>query len=203
LTGDSRIVVYDLGMPRWEPNGQERLVRAALDLFTEQGYDTTTVAEIAARAGLTKSTFFRHFPDKREVLFAAQDVLGQLFADGIARAPASAPPLTAVAAALAAAADAFPPGQRGLAPQRRAVIAANPELQEREALKRAGFAAAMTQALRERGVADPNASLAAELGVLAFSRAHVRWADPANQQPFAKLARRSLQELQAASATLS
>lgn len=179
------------------------MVRAALELFTEQGYDNTTVAEIAERAGLTKSTFFRHFPDKREVLFAAQDILCQLFADGIATAPASATPLEAVAAALAAAAAAFPPGRRDLGLQRRAVIAANPELQEREALKRTGFAAAMTKALQERGVADPTASLAAELGVLAFKRAHARWADPTDQQPFDELGRQALEELQVASATLS
>jgi len=178
-------------------------VRAALDLFTAQGYDNTTVAEIAERAGLNKSSFFRHFRDKREVLFSAQDVLSQLFADGIAAAPASATPLEAVAAALAATASAFPPGQRDIAPQRRAVIAANPELQEREALKRAGFAAAMTAALRERGLPEPAASLAAGLGVLAFTRASTRWADPANQQPFDELAHQSLRELQAAVPTLS
>jgi AcrR family transcriptional regulator len=178
-------------------------MRAALDLFTAQGYDNTTVAEIAERAGLNKSTFFRHFRDKREVLFAAQDVLRELFADGIAAAPAAATPLEAVAAALAAAAPVFPPAQRDLAPQRRAVIAANPELQEREALKRADFAAALAAALRERGLPEPAASLAAELGVLAFKRANARWANPANQQPFDELARQSLRELQAAVSTLS
>jgi len=189
-------------MPRWEPNGQERLVRAALDLFTEQGYDNTTVAEIAERAGLTKSTFFRHFTDKREVLFASQDILCELFADGTATAPASATPLEAVAGGLAAAATAFPPSQRDLGLQRRAVIAANPGLQERQSLKRTGFAAAMTKALQERGVADPTASLAAELGVLAFKHAHARWADPIDHQPFDELARQALQELQLVSATL-
>ncbi len=177
-------------------------MRAALEVFTEQGYDHTTVAEIAGRAGLTKSTFFRHFRDKREVMFAAQDVLGQLFADGIAAAPASATPLEAVAAAIAAAAVAFPPEQRDLAPQRRAVIAANLELQEREALKRARFAAVLTQALQERGVSYPVASLAAEFGVLAFKRAHANWADLTNLQPFDELARQSLLELHAAHATL-
>jgi AcrR family transcriptional regulator len=199
----SRIIGYAVSMPRWEPNGRERLVRAALDLFTEQGYDSTTVAQIAERAGLNPSTFFRHFPDKREVLFAGQDTLCQLFADGIATAPAPVTPLEAVAAALSAAATAFPPDRRDLGPQRRAVIAANPELQERDALKRAGFAAAMTKALQARGVPDPAASLAAELGVLAFRRAHARWADPANQQPFSELAHQELQELKAASTALS
>ncbi len=78
-------------MARWEPDARQRLVAAALDLFTEQGYDDTTVAQIADRAGLTKSTFFRHFPDKREVLVAGQDTLCRLLAEGIAAAPESTP----------------------------------------------------------------------------------------------------------------
>src|SRR5690349_20436113 len=91
---------YDDHMARWEPGARERLVVAAVELFTEQGYDATTVAEIAARAGVTKSTFFRHFPDKREVLVAGQATLARLLAEGIAEAPATAMPLDAVAAGL-------------------------------------------------------------------------------------------------------
>jgi AcrR family transcriptional regulator len=190
-------------MPRWEPDARERLVRAALDLFTEQGYDNTTVAQIAERAGLTKSTFFRHFPDKREVLAAGQDTLCRLLADGIAAAPGSATPLEAVAAALDTAMTAFAPGRRDLGAKVEAVIAASSELQERDALKQVGLAAAMTEALLERGVPDPAASLAAEFGVLAFQRAFARWSDPANQQELGELARQSLRELQAASTALS
>jgi AcrR family transcriptional regulator len=189
-------------MARWQPNAQERLVRAALELFAEQGYEHTTVVEIAERAGLTKSTFFRHVPDKREVLFVGQDLLVRAFADGIASAPDGATPLEAVAAALDAASAAFPAERREFAPQRQAIISANPELQEREALKRAGFTAAMTDALLARGVANPAASLAAEIGVLALGRAYARWADPANERQFADLAREALAELQAAGATL-
>jgi AcrR family transcriptional regulator len=190
-------------MARWEPDARQRLVRAALDLFTEQGYDDTTVVQIAERAGLTKSTFFRHFSDKREVLVAGQDTLCRLFADAIAGAPSTATPLEAVAAALDAAAVAFTPDKRDLGPRLQAVIAANSELQERDALKRTSLAAAMAEALQKRGVPDPTASLAAELGVLAFKRAHASWADPANQHEFSELARQSLQELRAASAALS
>ncbi|HTW97125.1 MAG TPA: helix-turn-helix domain-containing protein [Acidimicrobiales bacterium] len=178
-------------------------MRAALDLFTEQGYDFTTVAQIAERAGLTKSTFFRHFPDKREVLVAGQDTLCRLFADAIAAAPATATPLEAVAAALDAAAEAFTPERRDLGPKVQAVIAASSELQERDALKRVGLATAITEALQKRGVPDPTASLAAELGVLALKIAHARWSDPANQGELGELARQSLHELQAASAALS
>src|SRR3954449_1416934 len=87
-------------MGRWEPGARERLVLAAVDLFTEQGYDATTVAQIAERAGVTKSTFFRHFPDKRELLVAGQEPLSRRLADGIAEAAADATPLEAVAAGL-------------------------------------------------------------------------------------------------------
>src|SRR5215471_353402 len=95
-------ITYAVTMGRWEPNARERLVRAALDLFTERGYDATTVNEIADRAGgLTKTTFFRHFPDKREVLFAGQEIHSRLLADAVAAAPDSATPLQAVASPLA------------------------------------------------------------------------------------------------------
>src|ERR1700729_3282842 len=95
-------------MARWKPGARERLVVAAVDLFTEQGYDATTVAQIAERAGVTKSTFFRHFPDKRELLVAGQETLSRLLAEGIAEAPAGASPLDAVAAGLERAATIGP-----------------------------------------------------------------------------------------------
>lgn len=190
-------------MPRWEPNGRERLVRAALELFTEQGYDNTTVTEIAERAGLNKSTFFRHFRDKREVLFGGQDTLCALFAEGIAAAPESATPLEAVASALEATAVHFPPERRDFGPRLRAVVAANPELQERNALKRIGFAAAMTTALRARGVPDTTATLAAEIGVLAFAKAHTRWGADDNDLTFAELAHEALHDLTDASVALN
>ena len=177
-------------------------MRAALELFAEQGYENTTVVEIAERAGLTKSTFFRHVPDKREVLFIGQDFLVRAVTDGIASAPDGAAPLEGVAAALDAAAEAFPAERREFGPRRQAVIAANPELQEREALKRTGLATAMAEALKARGTEDLPASLAAEIGVLALGRAYARWADPANGQEFAELAREALTELQAAAPAL-
>src|ERR1700710_670480 len=88
------------GVARWKPDARERLVVAALDLFTEQGYDDTTVAQIAERAGITKSTFFRYFPDKRELLAAGQETLSRLLAEGTPGAPVGASPLEAVAAGL-------------------------------------------------------------------------------------------------------
>jgi AcrR family transcriptional regulator len=162
---------------RWQPDARERLVLAALDLFEEHGYERTTVIEIAQRAGLTKSTFFRHFPDKREVLFGG-DAMAGLLGQGIAAAPATATPLQAVACALdAVGRQAFPPARREFTARRRAVIAATPELREREALKGLALAAAMTDALRRRGSPELTASVAAQLGVLALGLAYERWSE--------------------------
>jgi AcrR family transcriptional regulator len=189
-------------MARWEPNARARLERAALALFAEQGYDATTVAEIAGRAGLTKSTFFRHFADKREVLFGGQDLLTGLFNDAIRTAPPSATTIDCLAAALESAAVAFTPDRHDLAPERRAVIAANPELQERQLLKRARLGSAMADALRARGADETTARLAAEVGVLAFSAAYARWAAPENREPFTEIAHAALRDLQARAVAL-
>jgi AcrR family transcriptional regulator len=190
-------------MARWKPNARERLERAALALFTERGFDATTVAEIADRAGLTKSTFFRHFTDKREVLFGGQDMLVQLLSDAIRTAPAAATTAECLVAALESTAVAFTPERHDLAPQRRAVIAANSELQERELLKRFRFGSAMADALRARGADEVTARLAAEVGVLAFGTAYARWAEPDNQAPFTEIANGALRELQASAAGLA
>jgi AcrR family transcriptional regulator len=189
-------------MARWEPNARERLVRAALDLFTEQGYDATTVNEIADRAGLTKTTFFRHFPDKREVLFAGQGVHSRLLADTIAQAPSEVTPLEAVGAALDAITATFTEDRREFNARLQPVIVDNTELRERAVFKRVGLAEAMTRALRQRGVPEPTAGLAAELGVRAFYQAFDQWTDPANEQTLTELTRRALVELRNATAAL-
>ena len=187
-------------MARWQPNASERLALAALELFAERGYENTTVIDIARRAGLTKSTFFRHFQDKREVLFG-DGTLNGLVAGSIAAAPASATPLEAVADALdALGRDVFTPARREFAARRRSVITANPELQEREALKGLGLIASMAGALSRRGVPALTSSVAAELGALAWKIAYERWSDTANGEDFGELARRALGEVQAASA---
>lgn len=162
-------------MARWQPHAPERLVAAALELFEEQGYESTTVIEIAERAGLTKSSFFRHFPDKREVLFGG-DALAGLLAEGIAAAPPEAGPLEALAHALdALGRTVFTPERREFAARRGAVIAAHPELREREALKGLGLSMVMIEALGRRGVPDLAARVAAELGALAWTIAFERW----------------------------
>lgn len=185
-------------MARWQPEARERLVAAALDLFNEQGYDDTTVAQISERAGLTKSTFFRHFPDKRDVLAAGQEAIGRLLAEGIAAAPADATPLNAVCFGLRSAAAAFTPLNRELAPKLKAAIAASAELQERNALKQIGLAAAIAEALRAREVPEPTAVLAAELGALALKTAYAQWAEPGETRDLGDLACEALRELQAA-----
>ena len=70
-----------------------RLQRTALELFRERGYDRTTAAEIAARTGVTERTFFRYFPDKREVLFHGEAVLRTALITSIADAPDGLSPL--------------------------------------------------------------------------------------------------------------
>ena len=192
-------------MARWEPGARERMVLAAVDLFTEQGYDATTVAQIAERAGVTKSTFFRHFPDKRELLVAGQEALSRLLAEGIAEAPPAASPLAAVAAGLERASGAMSPMNRELGPRLKAAIAASAELQERDALKSVGLAAAMTNALVARGVPDPIAHLAGEMGVLAFKRGYAEWleADRDTAGGLAPYTTAALEDLRTASASLS
>ncbi len=190
---------YTVSMPRWQPNAREQLTRAALSLFAERGYENTTVVNIAERAGLGKTTFFRYFRDKREVLFGADalvDVDGE-----IAAAPAGASSIEAVAAALdAAGAQAFTPARREILALRQSVIDANPELQEREALKSIALTAAMTDALRRRGVPDLTSSVTAQLGTLTLKIAFDRWIAAANTVDFAPLARQVLSEVRAAAA---
>jgi AcrR family transcriptional regulator len=191
-------------MARWEPGARERMVVAAVDLFTEQGYDATTIAQIAERAGVTKSTFFRHFSDKREILMAGQETLSRLLAEGIAAAPSAASPLQAVASGLERASSAMGPMNRELGPRLKAAIAASAELQERDALKSVGLAVAMTNALTARGVPDPLAHLAAELGVLAFKRGYAEWleADRDAAGGLAPYTTAALEDLRVASASL-
>ncbi len=192
-------------MSRWEPGARERLVLAAVDLFAEQGYDATTVAQIASRAGVTKSTFFRYFADKRELLVAGQETLSRLLAEGIAEAPEDATPLEAVAAGLTRASGAMGPMNRELAHRIKAAVATNAELQERDALKSVSLAAAMTAALVARGVSDTIAAIAAELGVLAFKRGFAEWSqgDRDATDELAQYALAALDELRAASASLN
>ena len=166
-------------MGRWEDNAVGRLQDAALELYREPGYDRVTVAEIAERAGLTRRTFFRYFPDKREVLFFGTEKLEAFVAEGVLAAAPGAPALEAVATALAGVSRRSDedPAFAAFARQRHALIRTYAELRERELGKLASLASAMAAALRRRGVADPAASLAAEAGVAAFKVGFERWVD--------------------------
>jgi len=187
---------------RWAPDARERLETAALDLFVENGYEATTVAQIAERAGLNRATFFRHFADKREVLFGGEDVLAGLFAEGIRDAAPGAAPLECLRAALAAVEVVMTPHRRAAAAKRVAVLASATELQERGLLKHARTSQSIIAALRERGVDELTARLGAEVGLLAFSVAFGRWMKAGDDQPFAPLAAAALGELQARMAEL-
>ncbi|HEY1593135.1 MAG TPA: TetR family transcriptional regulator [Solirubrobacteraceae bacterium] len=183
-------------MARWEPDSRRRLHEAAFALYAERGFDSTTVAEIASRAGLTERTFFRHFADKREVLFAGSETFQQAMVSAVAGAPGSAAPLDAVAAGLEAAAAQIP--GRELARQRQAIIVANPELQERELIKFASLSDALTNTLRDRGLGDPAARLLAEAGLAVFRVAFDRWTDAdadADERDLPALIQDSLAEL--------
>jgi AcrR family transcriptional regulator len=171
-----------------------------MELFDERGFEDTTVADIAERAGLTKRTFFRYFGDKREVLFSGTEPLKAKFIDAIAAAPADTTPLDAIAIGLDAMADAFE-GIGGDGPRKRqAIINANPDLQERELIKMIGFATAAATALRDRGVAEPAASLAAEAGIAVLRIAFEQWASGPKGQDIHELLRQSLAELKAVAA---
>lgn len=193
-------ISYPCSMVRWQPDAQARLQAAALALFTERGYEATTVADIAERAGLTKRTFFRHFADKREVLFAGSELLEQQMVAAIDAAPASASPLAMVGAALDAAADRFE-GVREFAGLRHQIIASSSELRERELIKAASLAAAMARALRERGLSGTAADLAALTGTTVMHVAFERWVADPKQTPFRQIAREALGQLREMAAT--
>ena len=178
-------------MGRWEPNARGRLELAALELYGEHGYDQTTVAEIAKRAGLTERTFFRYFADKREVLFYGAPILQERLVKGIDGAPAALSPIDVIGAALQAAAE-FLGERRDLAGQRMAIVRATPELQERELIKLATLAAALAGALRRRGVADPAATLAAEAGVAVFKVAFQRWVSGTEELSLGQIIREAM-----------
>jgi AcrR family transcriptional regulator len=190
---------YDGLVGRWEPNSAGRLVQAALALFGERGFDETTAEEIARQAGLTERTFFRHFADKREVLFYGANQLKEGLVRLVAEAPASAPPIEAVTAALESAGGQLQE-RREFARRRQAVIAANPELRERELIKLANIASALAEALRERGASGTDAVLAAETGMVIFRVAFERWVAGTDDENLPRVIRASLEELRSVTA---
>jgi AcrR family transcriptional regulator len=182
-------------MARWEPGTPERLQKAALELFATRGYEQTTATEIAQSVGLTERTFFRHFSDKREVLFYGQDVFVQAFLAGVDTAPPGASPIEIIACALQSAASLFPDERRPHSRTRQSVIEQNPALQEREAHKLAGLATTVADALRARGVDELAATLAAESGATVFGIAFTQWIREGEQRSLADISADVLREL--------
>jgi AcrR family transcriptional regulator len=161
-------------MSRWPSNSRGRLEQAAMDLYAERGFDQTTVADIAERAGLTERTFFRHVTDKREVLFSGGQMLQDVMVEAVAAAPPDATPFAAVTAGVTAIAPVFAE-RRPSSRIRQGIIDAHPELQEREVGKLARMAQALADALRARGVPEPTARLAADAGIAVFHAAFAQW----------------------------
>ncbi len=182
-------------MGRWEPNSRGRLQEAALALFAERGFDQTTTAEIAVRAGVTERTFYRQFADKREVLFGGSDLLQEAIVAGVAGAPASEGPLDAVTRGLEAAAAFLGEFRKDLSKLRHSVIAANPELHERELAKLGAYAAAVAEALRQRGVGEPRATLAADAGMTVLRVSIDRWAAGDDDRDLTAILAASVDEL--------
>lgn len=182
-------------MPRWQPNGVDRLQAAAFELFDEQGFERTTVAEIAKRAGLTQRTFFNHFADKREVLFGLGSEFQQEIVREIAACADTLPPLDAVVRALQAASDTMFEERRDAVTRRHKIIDANPELQERELSKRAALTDAIAAALHARGLDPETALLTAGAGMLVQQTAIQRWTQPAESRPLRELLSDALHSL--------
>ena len=187
-------------MPRSGEDARRRLRQAALELFRERGYDATTAAEIAARAGVTERTFFRHFPDKREALFDGEEVFRDALRDGVLAAPAEVGPMAALLRAFRSV-EWMIVENRAFSAPREAVIAQTPALQERVLTKTASLVSALSQALRRRGVEEGVAGLAAQAGMAAFSYAARAWAQDPKPGLDAHLAR-AFAELHGLSSTL-
>lgn len=167
-------ITYTRGMGRWKPGAGDRLREAALSLYLERGFEQTTVADIAERAGVTARTFFRYFADKREALFNDAAALEERSLAALEEVPVTASALDAVAAVLDTVAQLVG-GDRELARKRQAVIMANAELRERELAKLTSLSAALADRLRQRGVGEIEASLAAETSIAVFRVAFSRW----------------------------
>ena len=186
-------------MTRWKPDAAGRLTAAAITLFEEQGYDATTVAEIAERAGLTKRTFFRHFSDKREVLFSGSQELEHRWLEAVAGAPEDADALAAATAGFDPVAEMFLERHQ-FAGIRSRIIASNAELQERELIKLQNLAASIASALVDRGVSANAAILASQAALTVFHVAFARWVAQDDPAALRQLMDESLEELRAVTA---
>ena len=170
-------------MGRWEPDARGRLLHAALDLFADQGYEATTAAQIAAHAGLTKTTLFRHFADKREILFQGQPALVSVVASGVASAPDEATATELLRAGVRALCEWHVPEQQEIGRRIRPLVDLSPELQERTAFKRSVLAGALAEALHERRVERRAAAALSDVGIRAYYDGFAAWTDARRDEP--------------------
>lgn len=184
-------------MARWDPGAEQRLKRAAVELYLERGYDNVTVSDIAERAGLTRRSYFRYFPDKREVLFAGSERMPPALAEAVLVADPALTPLAAALDALARVGTQLVEQVADIA-ERQAVIDASPELQERERTKAAAITAAIRDGLKQRQVTADTAELVAQLATVAFQNAFRHWIATAGQADFRRCLHMVTDDLRAA-----
>jgi AcrR family transcriptional regulator len=185
---------------RWEPDASERLERAAIELFLEQGFAQTSVPQITARAGLTTRTFFRHFADKREVLFAGEEAVPELIRRLMAEAPAELEPMALISAGLLTMAETMVAGRGEDLRTRREVVASDEGLRERELRKLAAMAEAIAAGFEARGCDELTAVLAARTAVTAFNVGVDRWLRADHEQPLGELVQDTLKALRSLTA---
>ena len=190
-------------MGRWEPDAQGRLLRAALELFSERGYEATTTAQIAERAGLTKTTLFRLFADKREIVFQGQGVLVALVKQGVEEAPADASATSLTTNGLRVLSSAHGEEQRRIGRLLDPILATSDELNERAIYKRFAITEALETALIDRRVDSWQAGILADLGVRAYYAGYALWVVSHDSPPLIDYVQAQFQKLQGASARLS
>ncbi|MFF0150825.1 TetR family transcriptional regulator [Micromonospora sp. NPDC005203] len=182
-------------MARWQPDARGRLEAAAFELFRERGFEETTVADIATRAGVDKRTFYRLFGDKREALFSGSGQLEEILVKAVVETDAA--PFEAVVAAFRRAAEEIFADRLELVRMRQSIIQSSPELQERELRKTGALVAAVSVALRAKGLDESTATLATESGVTVFRVAYARWVAPDSDASLADLITEVATELRA------
>ena len=189
------VIMYDRNVSRWSPDARGRLEKAAYELFLERGYDEATVADIAERAGLTERTFFRHFTDKREVLFSGSSALEHELLRALDETPPDAPPIEAARIAVAAISRLL--RERAHARKRQTIVDDHPDLQERGLIKRATLTGTLARGLQQRGVPETAANLAADMGIAAFYVGFEQWLDDARGRELVEIVEEKFDELKA------
>jgi AcrR family transcriptional regulator len=185
-------------MARWEPDTRGRLLRAAVELFVERGYEATTAAQIADRANVTRTTLFRHFADKREILFQGQDELVALAAEGVAAAPRTSTPFEVLRAGILPLCAIHTEDRREIRQGLASVIPASPELRERAVHKRSAVTDALHAALSDRLGDDRQAGVLADLGVRAYYDGYAAWILAGEREPLAEVVRTELEAAESA-----